>query len=130
MIAATANAANAIAAAAVGAAPVIIEVPASQIPQIAVREMESILTVISGQTAVLGGLMTDDYRRNTNSVPGIDEIPIAGDAFKQRDFENTKKELVIFLRPTVMRNASLSGDLSNYRHYLQESVTTPLPVPK
>lgn len=102
----------------------------SQIPVIAVREMESILKVTSGQTAVLGGLMQDNYQRDRNSVPGVDEIPVAGEAFKQKDYQNAKSELVIFLRPIVVRNASLNGDLSPYRQYLQNNVTSPLPLPK
>lgn len=107
-----------------------ITVPVSEIPQIAVREMESILTVNSGQTAVLGGLMTDDYRRNTNGIPGLGDIPEVGSAFKIRDFQNTKSELIIFLRPVVMRNASLNGDLAPYRQYLRDNVNAPLPIPK
>lgn len=102
----------------------------SQIPVIAVREMESILKVTSGQTAVLGGLMQDNYQRDRNSVPGVDEIPVAGEAFKQKDYQNAKSELVIFLRPIVVRNASLNGDLSPYRQYLQNNVISPLPLPK
>ncbi len=100
----------------------------SEIPVISVREMESILKVNSGQVAVLGGLMQDDYQRDTNAVPGLGDLPVAGDAFKQRDFRNTKSELIIFLRPIVVQNASLTGDLKPYRHYLQDNVTTPLPV--
>ncbi len=108
---------------------VVIPTINSQIPVIAVREMESILKVTSGQTAILGGLMQDNYQRDQNSVPGVDEVPIAGEAFKQKDFQNTKSELVIFLRPVVIRNASLNGDLSPYRQYLQNNATTPLPLP-
>lgn len=102
----------------------------SLIPVIAVREMESILKVNSGQVAILGGLMQDDYQRDVNSVPGLSDVPGVGNAFKQRDFQNSKSELIIFLRPTVIRNASLTGDLAPYRKYLHDNVTTPLPVPK
>ncbi len=102
----------------------------SLIPVIAVREMESILKVNSGQVAILGGLMTDNYDRSTNGVPGLEDIPGVGNAFKQRDFQNTKTELIIFLRPVVIHNASLTGDLSPYRRFLHDSVSTPLPVPK
>lgn len=107
-----------------------IQIPASNIPVIAVREMESILKVNSGQTAILGGLMQDTYQRDRNSVPGVDEVPVLGEAFKQRDFQNSKSELVIFLRPVVIQSASLYGDLAPYRQYLNDNATTPLPVPK
>ncbi len=102
----------------------------NRIPVISVREMESILKVNSGQVAVLGGLMQDNYQRDTQGIPGLGDIPEVGNAFKHRDFKNTKSELIIFLRPIVMHNASLSGDLAPYRKYLYNNVTTPLPVPK
>lgn len=102
----------------------------SLIPVIAVREMESILKINSGQVAVLGGLMQDNYQRDTNGVPGLSDIPGVGNAFKQRDFSNSKSELIIFLRPVVIKNASLAGDLRPYQQYLQNHVSNPLPIPR
>ncbi|MDP1659928.1 MAG: pilus (MSHA type) biogenesis protein MshL [Methylotenera sp.] len=92
---------------------------ASQIPQIQVREMESILQVNSGNTAILGGLMQDEVQRNSDKVPGLSDVPGVGEIFKGRDNANKKTELVIFLRPTVITNASLESDeLSTYKQYL------------
>ncbi len=89
------------------------------IPEIQVREMESLLQVSSGNTAVLGGLMQDVIRRNSDQVPGLSEIPGVGIIFKGKDFANRKTELVIFLRPTVITTASLESDeLQNYKQYL------------
>ena len=91
----------------------------SQIPQIQVREMESMLQINSGNTAVLGGLMQDDIQRNSDRVPGLSDIPGVGIIFKGRDDVNSKTELVIFLRPTVITNASLESDeLQSYKQYL------------
>lgn len=91
----------------------------SQIPQIQVREMESMLQINSGNTAVLGGLMQDDIQRNSDRVPGLSDIPGVGIIFKGRDDINSKTELVIFLRPTVITNASLESDeLQSYKQYL------------
>jgi MSHA biogenesis protein MshL len=91
----------------------------SLIPQIQVREMESILQINSGNTAVLGGLMQDEVQRNSDRVPGLSEIPGVGKVFTGRDDANSKTELVIFLRPTVVTNASLESDeLQNYKQYL------------
>ena len=91
----------------------------SQIPQIQVREMESMLQINSGNTAVLGGLMQDDIQRNSDRVPGLSDIPGVGIIFKGRDDANSKTELVIFLRPTVITNASLESDeLQSYKQYL------------
>lgn len=91
----------------------------SQIPQIQVREMESMLQLNSGSTAVLGGLMQDDIQRNSDRVPGLSEIPGVGKVFTGRDDANSKTELVIFLRPTVISNASLESDeLKSFKQYL------------
>lgn len=92
---------------------------ASYIPQIQVREMESILQISSGSTAVLGGLMQDEIQRNSDKVPGLSDVPGLGKVFTGRDDANRKTELVIFLRPTVIANASLESDeLASYKEYL------------
>jgi MSHA biogenesis protein MshL len=91
----------------------------SLIPQIQVREMESVLQVGSGNTAVLGGLMQDEIDRNSDKVPGLAEVPGLGKVFTGRNDANKKTELVIFLRPTVISNASLESDeLQTYKQYL------------
>jgi general secretion pathway protein D len=91
----------------------------SQIPQIQVREMESILQIDSGNTAVLGGLMQDEIQRNTDKVPGLSEVPGVGKVFTGKNDATQKTELVIFLRPTVVLNASLESDeLQSYKQYL------------
>ncbi|CAN1543724.1 PulD Type II secretory pathway, component PulD [Methylophilaceae bacterium] len=89
------------------------------IPVIQVREMESMLQIASGNTAILGGLMQDEAVKNTDQVPGVSKIPMVGKAFTGKNDANRKTELVIFLRPTVISNASLESDeLSTYKQYL------------
>ncbi len=91
----------------------------SVIPQITVREMESMLQVPSGNTVILGGLMQDEIYNNSNGVPGLSKVPVFGNAFKARDESTTKTELIIFLRATVIPNASLdSEELQTYKQYL------------
>jgi MSHA biogenesis protein MshL len=91
----------------------------NRVPEIEVREMESILQIDSGNTAVLGGLMQDEIQRNSDRVPGLSEIPGVGKAFTGRDDSTRKTELVIFLRPTVIPNASLESDeLQSFKQYL------------
>lgn len=95
------------------------EIIESKIPIIQTREMESILRVESGNTTVLGGLMQDDVKGNTDSVPGISKVPLVGNVFKAKAKLNKKSEMVIFLRPTVITNASLESDeLASYKQYL------------
>ncbi len=98
--------------------PLLSGVP-STIPQIQVREMESILQINSGSTAVLGGLMQDEIQNNSDKVPGLSNIPGVGKIFTGKDDASKKTELVIFLRPTVIINASLESDeLQSYKQYL------------
>ena len=90
------------------------------IPQIQVREMESVLQAGSGQTIILGGLMQDNVRRDRDAVPGLGRLPSpAGDIFSFRDEAVSKTELVIFLKPTVISNPSLDSDeLKFFRRFL------------
>jgi MSHA biogenesis protein MshL len=99
----------------------------STIPVIQVREMESILQVQSGNTAVLGGLMEDTIQKNSDRVPGLSKLPVVGKAFKGQNDLTRKTELVIFLRPTVIKSASLESDeLANYQQYLpSQQLTSP-----
>lgn len=91
----------------------------SRIPQIQVREFESVLRVNSGDTAVLGGLMQDNIQQATDNVPGLAKVPLVGKLFTARSNFNVKTELVIFLRPIVVQNASLeSEELNSYKQYL------------
>lgn len=92
----------------------------SLIPVTRTREMESVLRVASGQTAILGGLMEDSFVGQRDGIPNVSRIPVFGDLFTYRSDRSEKKELVIFLRPVVVRSASVDGDLSAYRRYLPD----------
>lgn len=90
----------------------------SEIPVIQVREVESILTVGSGDIAVIGGLMQDEVKKTQRGVPVLQSVPGLGRAFRYDDNETNKTELVIFLKPTVVKAASLSGDFRQFENYL------------
>ena len=91
------------------------------VPEIEVREMESVLKLNNGQIAVLGGLIQDEVRKDTRSVPLLSDLPILGDTiFKSRTREYGKTELVILLRPVVIRNPSINADLGSYRPFLHD----------
>ena len=89
----------------------------SPVPEIRVREMESMLQLKNGEIAVMGGLMQDENRKNDNVIPGLSRIPVLGNAFKMAMREYEKTELVIFLRPLIIRNPSLEGDFSSYKQF-------------
>ena len=88
------------------------------VPIIRSREFESVLRIPSGSTAILGGLMEDKFDGSRGGLPVLSRIPLFGDLVSFRDDTSSKRELVIFLRPVVIRDASLEGDLAEYRRYL------------
>ena len=88
------------------------------IPIFETREFDSILRIQSGQTAVLGGLMQDSVDNTEDTIPLINRIPLIGWLFAQEKRVNRKTELVIFLRATVIRDASVEGDYAGFRSYL------------
>ncbi len=101
----------------------------SPIPQLQKREMESILQLTSGQTAILGGLMQDSNQYNRNAVPGAANpvnTGIFSELFGYRNDQVTKSELVIFLRPTVITNPSLDSDeLKFFQRLLPQQTDAP-----
>jgi general secretion pathway protein D len=94
----------------------------SEIPVIQVREIESVLKIENGDTAVIGGLMQDQIDKSTTGVPLLSSIPILGSLFRYQDDKYVKSELVIFIRPVVTQDASLTGDFKEYRKYLLEEL--------
>ncbi len=92
----------------------------SKVPVIQARELESIMKVASGQVAVMGGLMQDSIDNSKDGVPGLSGLPVVGNLFAYRNENNTKTELVIFMRPVVVKDASLSGDYKDFRYLLPD----------
>lgn len=93
----------------------------SKIPIIRSREMESMLRIQNGSIAVMGGLMEDSLQNTDSSVPGVSRIPLVGELFTQRNDLIKKTELVVFLRPTIIRDPSIAGDYSALRDSLPKN---------
>ena len=100
------------------------------VPELLVREMESVLRLNSGQTAVLGGLMQDNRQIDTDRVPVLSEVDGIGAAFRFRANRFVKTELVIFIRPRVIRTPSVGEDLHEFRAYLPANIGTEQPIPR
>jgi len=90
----------------------------SEVPEIQVREIESVLKVASGEIAVLGGLMQDSNNQRRNGIPLLSRTPLIGRLFSFEDDEVRKTELLVFLRPTVVAQADLEGNLRRFREAL------------
>ena len=101
----------------------------SQIPVLAVREMDSVLQMRSGEVAVMGGLMQDSSENSDEGIPPFDAAPILGNLAKARDNRGATSELVILLRATILDNAAPDdADVDLYRRYNRDP--RPLPFSK
>lgn len=100
----------------VGTCPGVV----NRIPQTSTREMESVLKIGNNQIAVLGGLMEDNMNKLTDEVPMLARIPMLGNLFQNRNDTTTKTELVIFLKPIVIKSASVDGDFNAFRGNLPD----------
>lgn len=92
----------------------------NEIPEIQVREMESVLRVSDGDTAVIGGLMQDSSSNERSGLPGLsNQEGFWGLLFGQQERKLAKTELVIFLRPRIIQSANIDGELSDFQRFLQ-----------
>ena len=92
---------------------------ANPVPEIQVREMESVLRVSDGNTAVIGGLMQDAVDQSNAGLPGLHDSKGFGFLFGTQSRELNKTELVIFLRPRILDNASIDTNLQDFKHLLK-----------
>jgi MSHA biogenesis protein MshL len=92
----------------------------SQIPEIQTREMESILKIHDGQVAIMGGLMQDTLTKKTDGVPVLSQLPVIGNAFNYKNDSSSKSELVIFLRPSVVKYSGSSGEREKLQSLLPD----------
>lgn len=88
----------------------------SKVPIIREREMDSVLRLLNQQTAVIGGLIQDSMNDVDSGVPGLKDLPFIGPAFDYQEKVQKKTELIIFIRPTIVKNPDIeNGDLQAFR---------------
>lgn len=80
------------------------------------REFETTLTVGDGQLLAIGGLLNDDERRTIERIPLLSDIPLIGELFKSRSRSRSKTNLMVFIRPTILRSRA-DGDILTARRY-------------
>ncbi len=76
----------------------------SLVPEVQVRELDTILAMNSGEIVVVGGLMEERSANDKDGVPEIEDVPLLGGLFKGKSNDRTVTELVIFLRATIIEN--------------------------
>lgn len=82
------------------------------------RSIKTIVLVEDGEMLVLGGLIDDNVRDQVGRVPGLASLPLLGNLFKSRSSTRTKQNLMVFMRPTVIRDRTTSARLTaaNYSY--------------
>jgi general secretion pathway protein D len=85
------------------------------------RTIESTVLVDDGNIVVLGGLLQDEYAGNKDKVPGLGDLPFFGNLFKDESRSRKKSNLMVFLRPVVVRDSKGSDQLSVSRYDLMRS---------
>ena len=86
------------------------------------RSIESNVVVDDGQILVLGGLIEDRYTDDKSKVPLLGDIPYLGALFRSESRTKTRTNLMVFLRPVVMRDADTANQLSLDRYELDPRV--------
>ncbi|MFQ6021147.1 MAG: type II secretion system secretin GspD [Acidiferrobacterales bacterium] len=86
------------------------------------RTVETTVVVEDGNTVVLGGLIDDRYMEDIQGIPGLSKIPILGALFRHKQKTKERTNLMVFLRPTIIRRAEDTFDFTadRYRYILGE----------
>ena len=85
------------------------------------RAIESSVLVDDGAVVVLGGLLEDQYNASVDKVPGLGDIPVLGNLFKSESRKLTKTNLMVFLRPVIVRDAASTESYSLDRYDLMRA---------
>lgn len=88
-------------------------------PTVSTRKVRSSISVASGQTVLLAGLISDSQNKSRYGVPLLDQIPGLGDVFTQNDKSIRRTELIIFIRPKIIRDGTDA-------HFVAEELRTKL----
>ncbi|WP_024516014.1 type II secretion system secretin GspD [Bradyrhizobium sp. Tv2a-2] len=75
-------------------------------PTVSERRVKSSISVANGQTVLLAGLISEEQDGNRTGIPVLDEIKGLGDAFSHQDKKGTRTELIIFIRPQIIRDGT------------------------
>lgn len=80
------------------------------------RAFETVLTVDDGEILAIGGLLNDDERRTIERIPLLSDIPLLGELFKSRSRTRSKTNLMVFIRPTILKSREDNAALTARRY--------------
>lgn len=94
------------------------------------RAIETTVLVGDGESVVLGGLIQDDVSNGVDKVPGLGDIPLIGGLFRSESRKRTKTNLMVFLRPAVVRSQETMSGLTESRYDYIRNIYGAYPAPK
>ena len=80
------------------------------------RLFETVLTAGDGQILAIGGLLNDDERRTLQAIPFLSDIPVLGELFRSRSRQRTNTNLMVFIRPTILRDPAANAAMTAQRY--------------
>ena len=80
------------------------------------REVNTAVLVTDGTMLVLGGLISEELKENVSKVPALGDIPVLGNLFRYRSSSKIKRNLMVFLKPTILRDPVTEADVSSARY--------------
>jgi general secretion pathway protein D len=102
-------------------------------PTISQRKVRSSIAVASGQTVLLAGLISERHDRSRQGIPGLSDIPFVGDFLAQQSGTLSRTELIIFIRPQIIRNGVDAARVAEQLRYKMRGLgpgpPRPFPVP-
>ena len=90
------------------------------------RNIKTTVLVEDGETIVLGGLIDDNVQESVKKVPFLGDIPLLGRLFKTTSITRTKRNLMVFLRPTIVRNSEDVRAISNRKYNYFQAIENDL----
>ena len=90
------------------------------------RNIKTTVLVEDGETLVVGGLIDDDVQESVKKVPFLGDIPLLGRLFKTTSITRTKRNLMVFLRPTIVRNSEDVRAISNRKYNYFQAIENDL----
>ena len=85
-------------------------------PTVNKRSIQSTVLADDGSIVVLGGLIQDQYTNDNSKVPWLGSLPLIGALFRTEDKDRTKTDLMVFLRPVIVRDSDTENSISNNRY--------------
>ena len=84
----------------------VVTIPGVTIPSLRVRRAETTVELPSGGSIVMAGLIQESTKQNIDGLPGLKELPVLGQLFRSRDFQNSETELVVVVTPYLVKATS------------------------